>query len=656
MSIPTPGDVLASRSAPPHRNTSFSWLILALLLSSMTGAAAQQAREEEEVAPQAARPQEVPLIKDMPLPPDTLLGFETFTIMTIQGTETFSPVTGARIATTGVVTAWRHDRTGFWIQDPQGDGDPATSDGLYVDLGREPLVETRPAVGDRIWVLGIVEEYQWSVFLPNTGMTDVVVLQVLETGVPLPAPIPILDLPNLELQEAVAFWEPLEGMRVSLEDATIISPPLAHGVFFALAPPDAVPGSSYYPDTHIMRMRGLEGGRVDWNPERIGIGINVLGEPVDVFPGDKVKSMVGVVEFNDQEYFVQAETLDVVRQPRPQVPVSTRDGLAGDVKIVDYNLRDFFDDVDNPKRLDEIFDPGSIRIGTLSHEEIEIRFAKHTLAIIQELQLPHVIVSQEFESQEILQQLGDRVNAAAGTRYRAVSHETSDVRGLEAGFLYDEKRVQLVETSQLSGPEVEKSFGMSSAFRTREPFIGVFRFSPDGPPVTVIACKFKSKRLDPPALSLNARQLRVSEKQRRLQGRVLRDYLNRRFEKDPKDMVLVIGDLGDVEFPEPGETEHIVGILRGREGEAPLTYLPEREKESERYNYLYRGNGQTFAHALASPALTQRTVGVDYLHFNAPFSDLDDLRWNPNTPLRASDRDALEVRFDFGLAKKKNSK
>ena len=51
-------------------------------------------------------------------------------IGSLQGTGAASPVAGQSAATWGQVTGLTAD--GFFVQDPTGDGDPATSDGVYV--------------------------------------------------------------------------------------------------------------------------------------------------------------------------------------------------------------------------------------------------------------------------------------------------------------------------------------------------------------------------------------------------------------------------------------------------------------------------------------------------------------------------------------------
>lgn len=75
-------------------------------------------------------------------------------IYRIQGSAATSPYAGQTVTTSGVIT--QTTSRGFFIQDPQGDHNPLTSDGLFVytATARRGL-----AVGDRVQVTGRVNEF-----------------------------------------------------------------------------------------------------------------------------------------------------------------------------------------------------------------------------------------------------------------------------------------------------------------------------------------------------------------------------------------------------------------------------------------------------------------------------------------------------------------
>src|SRR5439155_21381616 len=76
-------------------------------------------------------------------------------IAAVQGAGHVSPLAGTAVTgVPGVVTATTSN--GFWMQDPQPDAEPATSDGVFVFTGSAPAAK----VGDAVTVDGKVTEYR----------------------------------------------------------------------------------------------------------------------------------------------------------------------------------------------------------------------------------------------------------------------------------------------------------------------------------------------------------------------------------------------------------------------------------------------------------------------------------------------------------------
>jgi predicted extracellular nuclease len=266
------------------------------------------------------------------------------------------------------------------------------------------------------------------------------------------------------------------------------------------------------------------------------------------------------------------------------------------------------------------------------------------MAIEVELELPAIMVIQETENTAILQELGDRINAANGTDYVATSFETSDGRGIEAGFLWDADRVSLMEAYQLTGPDVEDAFGPDSPSPGREPIAGVFEVA--GKTITIVGNHFKSKGGDDSLYGEDQPPIRYTEAQRKAQAQVVRDFVDTILDAEPEALVMVAGDLNDFQFGEPGEgPDHPLAILEGIDGEVPLTNLVFLEKDAERYTYTYNGNSQVLDHILVSPALLDYLMAVDMLHFNAGFPAY--LEYEDWTPVASSDHDPVEARFSF---------
>ena len=574
----------------------------------------------------------------------SLTVIQALTIMEIQGNGQFSPVVGDIVQTSGIVTLITANGSDAWIQDPNGDGDPATSDGIFIDD-----FNGFAQVGDLITITGQVEEQQFAPQLPRTRIDDTVLVEIVSSGNPLPAPVKLIDLPNESIAEGIAFWEPLEGMLVSTKNTRVVAPTTRFGEFAMLTKKDAKKGSGYFNGPSQILLRDLGGGNVDYNPERILVDDASLASPIVVQPGAHISELEGVVDYTFGNYKLQPSYVgEIGNIAFPEGGVSKPENNRENISIITtYNVENLFDLVDNPDKADE----GS----TPTPEALETQLTKLAESIAFMLVQPDIVVVQEVENTEILQELANRVNALVGTDYSAVSFETSDARGIEVGFLWDGNRVDLIDAFQLSGPDVEAAFGPNSASPGREPLVGIFDVAGDiNQPLYIVGNHFKSKGGDDPPFGINDPFIRITEVQRKMQAQAVRNYVNSILDVDPNAWVMVTGDLNDFAFSEPSEgPDNPVAILEGSGGEVPLTNLIDFIKEKDRYTFIFDGNSQVLDHMLVSPALLELKKGQDILHFNASVAAA--VGADPTNAFRAADHDPLEGRFKIKDAKTKFS-
>lgn len=121
------------------------------------------------------------------------------TICSIQGSGTGSPFNGQQVITSGIVTAvfsGSGSIQGFFIEDPDCDTDPLTSNGLFVYQPNNSGIQ----VGQRVSVSATVMEFQ-----TLTELTSVTNIQQLGTGVVVPTDV------GLPLSSG-SVWERYEGM------------------------------------------------------------------------------------------------------------------------------------------------------------------------------------------------------------------------------------------------------------------------------------------------------------------------------------------------------------------------------------------------------------------------------------------------------------
>jgi hypothetical protein len=138
-------------------------------------------------------------------------------IYAIQGSGAVSPLAGQAVTTSGVVTHLTNN--GFFLQDTVGDGNPATSDGIFVFTSTAPTV----AVGQLIQLNAVVTEFDVSLGTSNpaaearplTELTSPSAITLLGSGSIAPTvvslPVPVAD--GLERYEGmlVTLTGPLGG-------------------------------------------------------------------------------------------------------------------------------------------------------------------------------------------------------------------------------------------------------------------------------------------------------------------------------------------------------------------------------------------------------------------------------------------------------------
>ena len=156
------------------------------------------------------------------------------TLMEIQGRAHRSPLAGEHVIVEGIVTSITPD--GFYLQDPRGDGDPATSDAAFVATDDQMV-----RAGDLVDVAGSVVERSTGSephYLTRTEIdaAPVVILardRALSPGVIIGPgrrvpPTAIIDDDAMQeyqpVTDGIDFYESLECMRVTIRRARAIGP------------------------------------------------------------------------------------------------------------------------------------------------------------------------------------------------------------------------------------------------------------------------------------------------------------------------------------------------------------------------------------------------------------------------------------------------
>jgi len=563
----------------------------------------------------------------------------------IQGRGHISPFRGRQVTTTGIVAAV--DTDGFYLQDPAGDGDPDTSDGIFVFTRKPPTV----APGDGLRVRGVVTEFQ-----PGGAKTNnLTITQIARPRITrvsrrnrLPTPVVlgaggrvppnrIIDNDGLTIfdpgEDGIDFYETLEGMRVTVRDAVAVSPTSRFGEIFVRARGTSPSG---------MGKRGTLTIRPgDFNPERIQIdddfGLSPAATPL-VKVGDSLGDVTGVMGYGFGNYEVRfTEAFSPARGPLKPETTRLKPG-DGHLTIASFNVLNL-----DPNDADGDTDVAGGRFDAVAS------------VIARNLRHPDIVALQEVQDNDgsaktrvkaadaTLRLLVERIAALGSVRYRFIDHPFigSGTSGGQPGgnirvaFLYNPARVDLVPDSlaTVTDPRDQRTNPNNPFFDGRLPLAASFRSrAPDRARVTVVNNHFNSKRGSSPLFGevqpFTERQedpsVNSGVEHRRRQARAVRDFVARRLSARRDAHIVVAGDFNEFEFVSP------LKILEER-----LHNLTNDLPADERYTYIFEGNAQSLDHTLVSPSL-RASAEVDIVHVNAEFAE---------TAARASDHDPVVVRL-----------
>jgi predicted extracellular nuclease len=643
---------------------------------------AQYINAPEDIAPEglafiAAKdsPTGKPLLVTANEESDTVAVFEVAPrtrISEIQGAGHRSPLVNQTVTNVpGIVTAL--ESNGFYLQDPNPDSNAATSEGMFVFTSSRPTVR----VGDAIEVTGRVSEFvpggATSNNLSTTQITSPTIT-VRSSGNSLPTavvlgvdrvpPTQVIDNDNFSVfdpqQDGIDFYESLEGMRVTVNDAVAVGPTNNFGEIFTLANNGV--GATGLSDRGTINI-----SPTDFNPERIQIQIDRDVLPGFATPqvnvGDRLGDVTGVVDYAFGNFEVKATQPFTPVSGGLQPEVSTLGRTANRLTVASFNVENLDPKVESPDLTDQT---DRNRTDDVDDDLGSGKFAALAAQIVNNLKAPDIVGLQEIQdgdgteitdlisAEATLNALIEAIVAAGGPRYQFIDtpdlipafvddrgtatpsddQVVSPVGGAPGGnirnaFLYNPQRVSLVAGSVrlLTDPDDQAINPDNPFFRSRIPLAATFDFN--GQAVTIVSNHFTSKGGSSSLFGQNQPSVERQEDpivnggvdQRREQAQTVKSFVNGILAKDANANVMVLGDLNEFEFISPLE------IL-----EQSLVNLTETLPENERYSYIFEGNSQSLDHILVSPNLANRAE-FDAVHVNSEFAE------------NASDHDPLLARL-----------
>jgi predicted extracellular nuclease len=602
-------------------------------------------------------------------------------IYTIQGSGDVSPLVGMVVTTTGIVTGVRSN--GFYIQDPAGDGNPATSDGVFVFTSTAPAV----AVGYGVQVTGTVAEFVPAadpLSPPVTELTFPSVLQ-LSGGNPLPAPV-LITAADTPPTGTIQQLERLEGMRVSVSTLNVVAPTLgsvdevnatatSNGVFVGVIPtlprPFREPGiRADDPPPPGSGVTIPPVPRFDGNPERVRVDSDALlgASALDVATGASVTGLVGPMDYAFRTYTVLPDPPAVSPPPvatggMAALPVADPTNM--ELTVAAFNLERFFDTVNDP----------SISEPVLTPTAFANRLNKASLAIRNFLKFPDVVGVEEMENLATLQALAAKVSADAvaasqpDPQYQAFLVEGNDIGGIDVGYLVKAAlvapatpRVTVNAVVQENALELFVNPDLTTELLNDRPPLRldavVHHANGASFPLTVIVNHLRSLNgVDDNSPGSNGWATvghRVRAK-RRAQAESLANLIQARQVASPSERILVLGDFNAFEFND-GLVDSI-GTLLGTPTPPAEVVLASPDlvnpdlvdvlpaSPAERYSYSFDGSAQTLDHVLVNSALQSATSARRSEHARIGADFPETARNNPNTAVRLSDHDPVVAYF-----------
>lgn len=559
-------------------------------------------------------------------------------VYTIQGSGSSSPLDGTTVSVEGVVVGdfqASNQLSGFFIQDPAGDGDAATSDGLFVFAPGSMDV----AVGDAVRLTGRVDEY-----FDLTEITDVSDLLLCGSGIDI-APVPI-TLPV----ESLGQWERYEGMLVAFPQTLTVTENFDLGRYGELGL--SANGRLFNP-TNVVEP-GPAALELQERNDRSRIQLDDAStrqNPVPLPPyfgpngtrraGDTTQGLTGILSYSFGSYEVQPT------QPVDFTPVNARRAspadVGGNVTVASFNVLNYFTTVDNGQPICGPSDDLDCR-GADSQAEFERQRAKIVNAILA-LDADVVgLIELENNSRASLQDLVDGLNTVAGAgTYAFVDTGTIGTDAIKVGLIYKPAKVTPLGDFAILDSSLDARF-----IDTKNRPVLAQTFSAAGEIFTVAVNHLKSKGSacddvgDPDADDGqgNCNQTRTQAAQ------ALVDWLA----KDPTGSgdpdFLIVGDLNAYRNEDPIDAIEAGGY----------TDLIERFIGPDAYSYVFFGQAGYLDHALATPSLTGRVTGVTEWHINADepraldYNDFNQSSLYQPDPYRSSDHDPVLVGFCDAVA------
>ncbi|MFZ5884903.1 MAG: ExeM/NucH family extracellular endonuclease [Chloroflexota bacterium] len=612
-------------------------------------------------------------------PPDNMavnftVGFSPFDICTtaytpiyqIQGSGLSAAITGT-VTTKGVVVGdfeGTAAASGFYLQDLNGDGDPATSDGIFVYTGSSNLV----SVGQVVRVTGYARERfnQTTLNGSNSNTAAVPAANIVQCGSGSVAPLDV-TLPVTSIDD----FERYEGMLVRFPQDLVIAEYFNYDRFgeivLALPLPGETrpftgtaieePGAAALARTlaNSLSRITLDDAQSAQNPATLR---HPNGLPFSLSNrfrgGDIVTNATGILGYDFSLYrIIPTGPADYTAvNPRPAAP----EPVGGTLRIAAMNTLNYFLTADYPTG-----NPLDNKCGPLNNlecrgwdsdqpDELTRQRAK-LLAALAGLDAD-IIGLNELENSTGVEPLADIVAGLPGYAY--IDTGTIGTDAIKVGMIYRPAVVTPVGDFKLLTSAVDPRFIDT---KSRPSLAQTFEVNATGARFTVVVNHLKSKGsacddVGDPDLGDGQGNCNGT---RTLAAQALVDWLATDPTGSGDPDFIIIGDLNSYAMEDP-----IDAIKAGSDDTVgtsdDYTNLISHFQGAYAYSYTFDGQAGYLDHALANTSLFPQITGAADWHINSDEPDVldydtsfkpasQDALYEPN-PYRSSDHDPVVIGLD----------
>ena len=540
-------------------------------------------------------------------------------IYAIQGSGASTPLFGSTVRLEGVVTAdfqGADQLRGFYVQDPVGDGNPATSDGIFV---YNDTIDV--SAGDRVRVRGTATEYYG-----QTEISPATLVTICSSGT--------VGATDVSLPVAnIGDWERYEGMKIHFPEELSVTDNydlLTYGEFSVSSD-----GRLFQPTNSDPQ------GSQELNDRRLllvddGSTQSYLSEPPywaeegDLRLGTTITGLTGVLGYDFGSFRLQPTEPPAFVDENPRV---SPPDMGGNLKVAGLNVHNYFNGDGQGGGF-----PTSR--GAETYEAFQLQRAKVITTV---LSVDAEIVGlMEIENDgdgplSAIQDLVDGLNEAVGDDIYAFIPDPSPIGAdeIKVALIYKPGRVQPIGAASSDDDPVF----------SRPPVAQTFEQVETGARLTVIANHFKSKGCgDATGLDLDQGDGQGCYNYRRVQqAEALLAFISGLQTSSGEPDVLVLGDLNAYGTEDPIDALEAGGLVDQIEANIPA---------AERYSYSYSGQSGYLDHALTTGDLSGQVEDVAIWHSNSDepaFLDYSTRVHSSPSPSRSSDHDPILISLNLGV-------